>query len=59
MGLAEPLSVALIGTGQPLQNDVQAALRFSQALGGIVAVCDPVRESADAFAVRDRRPRVL
>ena len=50
MGLDQPLSVALIGTGNRSQTVYQPLLEAVKPWVNLVAVCDPVRESADAFA---------
>ena len=50
MGLAEPLSVALIGTGNRSQTTYRPLFDFLKPWVKIVAVCDPVKESADQFA---------
>ena len=51
MGLSKPLDIALIGTGhrsQVVYRPIFAALRREGVR--LVAVCDPVREHADAYA---------
>ncbi len=50
MGLTEPLKVALIGTGNRSQTTYRPLFEFLKPWVNIVAVCDPVKESADAFA---------
>lgn len=50
MALAEPLSVALIGTGNRSKTTYKPLFDFLKPWVEIVAVCDPLRESADAFA---------
>ena len=50
MGLDQPLSVALIGTGNRSKSVYQPLFEVLEPWIKIVAVCDPVRESADAFA---------
>ena len=50
MGLAEPLSVALIGTGNRSKTTYKPLFDFLKPWVKIVAVCDPVKESADEFA---------
>ena len=46
----EPLSVALIGTGNRSKTTYKPLFEFLKPWVEIVAVCDPVKESADAFA---------
>ncbi|MCY3575157.1 MAG: Gfo/Idh/MocA family oxidoreductase [Chloroflexi bacterium] len=48
--LAEPLSVALIGTGNRSKTTYRPLFDYLKPWIRITAVCDPVRESADAFA---------
>ncbi len=50
MALADPLRVALIGTGNRSKTTYRPLFEFLKPWVEIVAVCDPVRESADAFA---------
>lgn len=50
MGLNEPVSVALIGTGNRSQTVYKPVIDAIKPWVNIVAVCDPVKESADAFA---------
>ncbi len=50
MALAEPLSVALIGTGNRSTTTYKPLFDYLKPWARIVAVCDPLRESADAFA---------
>ena len=50
MGLDQPLSVALIGTGHRSQTVYQPLFEPLEPWITLTAVCDPVRESADAFA---------
>lgn len=50
MGLNEPVSVALIGTGNRSQKVYKPIFDIIKPWVNIVAVCDPVKESADAFA---------
>lgn len=50
MALAEPLSVALIGTGNRSKTTYRPLFDYLKPWVKIVAVCDPVRESADEFA---------
>ncbi|UCH24718.1 MAG: Gfo/Idh/MocA family oxidoreductase [Trueperaceae bacterium] len=46
----EPLTVALIGTGNRSKKIYRAVFEAIKPWVKIVAVCDPVRESTDAFA---------
>jgi hypothetical protein len=48
--MIEPLAVALIGTGNRSQTVYQPLFEHLKPWVKLVAVCDPVRESADAFA---------
>ena len=50
MRLKEPLAVALIGTGHRSQTVYRPLFKALKPWVEIVAVCDPVRESADASA---------
>ena len=50
MALAQPLSVALIGTGNRSKSTYRPIFDYLKPWVNIVAVCDPVRESADEFA---------
>ncbi|HEU5423965.1 MAG TPA: Gfo/Idh/MocA family oxidoreductase [Nitrolancea sp.] len=50
MSLDRPLDVALIGTGNRSQTTYQPLFASLQPWVRLVAVCDPVRENADAFA---------
>ena len=50
MTLAEPLSVALVGTGNRSRLVYRPLFEALKPWMELVAVCDPVRESADAFA---------
>ena len=50
MTLAQPLSVALIGTGNRSKTTYRPIFDYLKPWVNIVAVCDPVRESADEFA---------
>lgn len=50
MGLNEPVSIALIGTGNRSQTIYKPIFEAIKPWVKIVAVCDPVKESADAFA---------
>lgn len=50
MSLAQPVHVALIGTGHRSQTVYKPLLKALLPWIKITAVCDPVRESADAFA---------
>ncbi len=50
MNLIEPLAVALIGTGNRSQTVYRPLFEALKPWVKIVAVCDPVRESADEFA---------
>jgi predicted dehydrogenase len=50
MGLDQPLAVALIGTGHRSQTVYRPLFDTLKPWIKVVAVCDPVRESADAFA---------
>ncbi len=50
MALAEPLSVALIGTGNRSKTTYKPLFEYLKPWVKIVAVCDPVKESADTFA---------
>ena len=50
MSLAEPLSVALIGTGNRSRTTYRPLFDYLKPWIKIVAVCDPVKESADEFA---------
>ncbi len=50
MGLAEPLSVALIGTGNRSKTTYRPLFDSLKPWAKIVAVCDPVKASADEFA---------
>jgi predicted dehydrogenase len=50
MSLDRPLEVALIGTGNRSQMVYRPLLQALQPWIRLVAVCDPVRENADAFA---------
>ena len=47
---SEPLNVALIGTGNRSKTIYQPLFEFLKPWVKLVAVCDPVRESADTFA---------
>ena len=48
--LSDPLSVALIGTGNRSKTTYRPIFDYLKPWVNIVAVCDPVRESADEFA---------
>jgi len=50
MALAEPLAVALIGTGNRSKTTYLPLFDYLKPWVKIVAVCDPVKESADAAA---------
>lgn len=50
MALPEPLSVALIGTGNRSKTTYRPLFDTLKPWVKIVAVCDPVKESADEFA---------
>ncbi len=50
MGLPEPLSVALIGTGNRSKTTYRPLFDYLKPWVKIVAVCDPVKDSADEFA---------
>ena len=50
MGLDDKLRVALIGTGNRSKTTYKPLFDFLEPWVEIVAVCDPVRESADVFA---------
>jgi predicted dehydrogenase len=50
MSLDRPLEVALIGTGNRAQTTYRPLLTSLRPWVRLVAVCDPVRESAEAFA---------
>ena len=50
MTLAEPLSVALVGTGNRSRLVYRPLFEALKPWMKLVAVCDPVRESTDAFA---------
>lgn len=50
MGLSEPLSVALIGTGNRSRTTYRPLFEYLKPWVKIVAVCDPVKASADEFA---------
>jgi predicted dehydrogenase len=49
-GFADPLTVALIGAGDRAQNVYRPVVESLQPWVRFVAVCDPVREHADAMA---------
>ena len=50
MTLGEPLSVALVGTGNRSRLVYRPLFEALKPWMKLVAVCDPVRESTDAFA---------
>ena len=50
MALTDPLRVALIGTGNRSKTTYRPLFDYLKPWVEIVAVCDPVRESADEFA---------
>jgi predicted dehydrogenase len=50
MSLNTPVDIALIGTGNRSQNIYRPLLEALKPWVRLVAVCDPVREHADAFA---------
>ena len=50
MAPADPLRVALIGTGNRSKTTYRPLFDYLKPWVEIVAVCDPVRESADEFA---------
>ena len=50
MILDEPLSVALVGTGNRSRQVYRPLFKALKPWMKLVAVCDPVRESTDAFA---------
>ena len=50
MSLDQPISVALIGTGNRSQTVYRPLIEAVKPWVNLVAVCDPVRDSADAFA---------
>ncbi len=50
MTLDKPLSVALVGTGNRSQKVYRPLFEALEPWMKLVAVCDPVRESTDAFA---------
>ena len=50
MSSIEPLAVALIGTGNRSRTTYKPLFEYLKPWVEIVAVCDPVRESADEFA---------
>lgn len=50
MALADPLAVALIGTGNRSRSTYKPIFDYLKPWVKIVAVCDPVRASADEFA---------
>jgi predicted dehydrogenase len=52
MGLNPPLDLALIGTGNRSQTTYAPLFDFLRPWVRLVAVCDPVRENADAYADR-------
>jgi len=52
MGFREPLAVALIGTGNRAQTVYEPLFPALTPWVHLVAVCDPVRENADAMAGR-------
>jgi predicted dehydrogenase len=50
MTLAQPLEIALIGTGNRSQTVYQPLFEALKPWVRLVAVCDPVKENADAYA---------
>jgi predicted dehydrogenase len=50
MSLQEPVDIALIGTGHRSQTVYQPLFESLKPWVRLVAVCDPVREHADAYA---------
>jgi len=50
MGLSQPIDIALIGTGKRSQRHYARVFAALRPWVRLVAVCDPVREHADAFA---------
>ena len=50
MSLHDPVRIALIGTGNRSQTVYRPLFKALSPWVKVVAVCDPVRESADAFA---------
>jgi predicted dehydrogenase len=52
MALTQPLEIALIGAGNRSQKIYAPLFEFLKPWVRLVAVCDPVKENADAFADR-------
>jgi predicted dehydrogenase len=50
MSLSTPVDIALIGTGNRARRIYRPLFPFLQPWMRLVAVCDPVRENADAYA---------
>jgi predicted dehydrogenase len=50
MSLKDPVKIALIGTGHRSKTVYKPLLQALKPWVEVVAVCDPVRESADSFA---------
>ncbi len=50
MSLKDPVKIALIGTGHRSKTVYKPLLEALKPWVEVVAVCDPVRESADSFA---------
>lgn len=56
MSLNQPLAVALIGAGNRSQKVYQPLFESLRPWIHLVAVCDPVKENADAYAERMEAP---